>query len=245
MLDTSMPSLLDDQRPGWLGSLIGRVLWLGYRITGKHRYDSFRLERLLDMHFVVMPTVANPKLLRTGAFFASVLESKAIAADKEVLDLGTGSGICALVSARTGRRVVAVDINPAAIRCAAVNASLNRLEHRVDIRHGDLFEPAANERFDLVLFNPPFILGKPEDARDAAWRSCNLAERFAADLADHLKPGGAALLLLSSFGNAGTLFESELRSHGYRLEMFARHRYINETLTILRVGLQSVREKNV
>ena len=48
---------------------------------------------------------------------------------------------------------------------------MNQLEHRIDVRHGDLFEPVAGERFDLVLFNPPFLLGAPQDERDAAWRS--------------------------------------------------------------------------
>lgn len=235
MLDASIPSLLDEQRPGRLGSLIGKILALGYRLTGKHRYDSYRLERVLDMPILVMPSVANPKLLRTGAFFAAALDSTAVAEDADVLDLGTGSGVCALLAARSARRVVAVDINATAIRCAGINVSMNRLEHRIELRHGDLFGPVAEERFDLVLFNPPFIVGTPKDDRDAAWRSNDAAERFAAGLANHLKPGGAALLLLSSFGNAGATFESELRTRGYGLEVFARRRYINETVTILRV----------
>ncbi len=59
------------------------------------------------------------------------------------------------------RRVVAVDINPAAVRCAQINALLNQLEQRIEVRRGDLFAPVAGERFDLVLFNPPFLRGAP------------------------------------------------------------------------------------
>jgi methylase of polypeptide subunit release factors len=139
-------------------------------------------------------------------------------------------------------RVFAVDINATAIRCAGINASLNRLEKRIDLRHGDLFDPVAKERFDLVLFNPPFMIGTPKDDRDAAWRSVDTAERFAAGLADHLKPGGTALLLLSSFGDAGTTFESQLRAHGYKLSVFARRRFVNETITILRVSPQDAQQ---
>jgi release factor glutamine methyltransferase len=123
------------------------------------------------------------------------------------------------------------------VRCATVNALLNRLEARVDIRHGDLFAPVAGERFDLVLFNPPFLLGVPKDARDAAWRSSDGAERFAAGLAGHLKPAGSALLMLSSYGEACVRYEAELRAHGFRLEVFARRRYPNETLTIVRAAI--------
>jgi len=231
-----MPSLLDEERPGRFGSLVGKVVSFWYRLTGKHRYDRFQVERVLDLRLVVMPTVHNPKVLRTGSFFASCLDAKLIRPDAEILDMGTGSGVCALAAARYARRVVAVDVNPAAVRCATVNALLNRLEARVDIRHGDLFAPVAGERFDLVLFNPPFLLGVPKDARDAAWRSSDGAERFAAGLAGHLKPAGSALLMLSSYGEACVRYEAELRAHGFRLEVFARRRYPNETLTIVRAA---------
>jgi HemK-related putative methylase len=243
MLDASMPSLLAGTKPRPLRMLIGRLLGLVYTITGKDRYDSFRLERVLDMPIVVMPSVANPKLLRTGAFFASQIDGRLFHADASVLDMGTGSGICALFAARLARRVVAVDINPAAVRCAAVNATLNHLEKRVDSRQGDLFAPVGDERFDVVLFNPPFLLGVPKDDRDAAWRSSDAARRFAVGLGDHLKPGGAALVLLSSFGDACALFESELRSRGFALEVFARRRFINETLTLLRATSAAARER--
>jgi HemK-related putative methylase len=234
MLDASIPSLLADDRPGRLRLLAGRLLSFGYTVTGKRRYDDFRLERVLDMRIMVIPGVANPKLLRTGEFFASRLDDQVIRAGMSVLDMGTGSGVCALFAARHARRVVAVDISAAAVRCARLNAVLNHLDDRIDIRHGDLFTPLADERFDLVLFNPPFLLGDPKDDRDAAWRSSDAARRFAAGLGDHLEPGGTALLLLSSFGDACTFFESELRAYGFGLDVFARRRFINETLTIVR-----------
>ena len=234
MLDASLPSLLADGRPGRLGLLAGKALTFAYRLMGKARYDDFRLERVLDLSILVTPGVANPKVLRTGAFFAASIEASAIARDAMVLDMGTGSGVCALFAARRARGVVAVDVSPAAVRCAWLNAVLNGLDARIDIRQGDLFGPVSEERFDVVLFNPPFLVGAPKDYRDAAWRSVDAARRFAAGLGDHLAPGGAAFVLLSSFGDACALFESELRAHGFRLEVFARRRFINETLTIVR-----------
>jgi release factor glutamine methyltransferase len=232
-----IPSLLTEERPGVLGNLLGKLLRLGYAVTGKDRYDDFRLERVRDTRILVLPTVANPKVLRTGAFLAAQIDARLIADDAEVLDMGTGSGVCALFAARFARRVVAIDINPAAVRCARINALLNHVESRIEVRQGDLFAPIAGERFDVVLFNPPFYVGVPKDNRDGAWRSSDTAERFAAGLADHLKPGGAALLLLSSRGDACALFESELRLRGFRLEAFARRRFVNEIVTTLRATL--------
>ena len=234
MLDASLPSLLAEDRPSRFGNFVGKLLGLAYRVAGVHRYDRLRIERVLDLPIVVLPSVANPKVLRTGAFFASRIDGRLVAADADVLDLGTGSGVCALFAARHARRVVAVDINPEAVRCAAVNALMNRLDARITLRQGDLFAPVADERFDLILFNPPFIVGAPKDARDAAWRSSDLPQRFAAELAARLKPGGAALVLLSSFGDACPRYETELRARGFHLELFARQRYVNETVTILR-----------
>lgn len=234
MLEASLPSLLDEERPSRFGNFVGKLLGLGYRLVGAHWYDRLRIEHVLDLSIVVLPSVANPKVLRTGAFFASRIDGRLVTADTDVLDLGTGSGICALAAARHARRVVAVDINPEAVRCATVNALMNRLDTRSEVLQGDLFAPVADERFDLILFNPPFIVGAPKDARDAAWRSSDLPQRFAAELAAHLKPGGAALVLLSSFGDACPRYETELRARGFRLELFARRRYVNETVTILR-----------
>jgi len=214
--------------------LIGKAMAWGYRLSGKDRYDNYRLERIQGIPILVTPSVFNPKIPRTGEFLASQLHADCVHADWDVLDLGTGSGVCALFAARHARRVVAVDINPAAIRCAAINAQLNQLDHKIELHHGDLFAPVHPQRFDLVLFNPPFLVGSARDDRDRAWRSNDIAGRFASGLAAHLKPGGSALLLLSSFGDA-SLFLKELRRRGFSISVLAERRFINERLTIFRL----------
>jgi HemK-related putative methylase len=215
-------------------ALIGKAMTLSYRLTGKDRYDDFRMERVHGVPILVTPSVLNPKLTRTGAFFASRIDARLVNQDSEVLDMGTGSGVCAVFAARYAGRVVAVDINAAAVRCAAINARLNHLEHKIDVRHGDLFEPVAAERFDLIMFNPPFLRGAPRDDRDRAWRSSDVAERFAASLGSHLKPGGSALVLLSSFG-AGRFFLEEFRRHSFAIAVLAERRFVNERLAIFRL----------
>jgi HemK-related putative methylase len=226
-------SLIVRERGGWWRAVGGAALRAYYLLSGKHRYDAHRLEHVAGMPLVVLPSVANPKLLRTGAFFASRLDAGVVRPGMRVLDLGTGSGVCALFAARQGAQVVAVDINPAAVRCARANALLNDL--RVDVRAGDLFGPVAGERFDLVLFNPPFLSGAPRTPREAAWRSAHAAPSFAAHLSSHLAPGGSALLLLSSFGDACAEYEAELHRHGFALTVEGERHFVNEALTLLRV----------
>lgn len=241
MLDVTQESLapavrnaLRPARFPRLAGFIGKSLAFYYRLIGKDRYDDFRLERVAGVPLLVTPSVFNPKVPRTGAFLATHLDERQVDPDTEVLDLGTGSGVCALFAARHARRVVAVDINAAACRCAGINARLNHLEHRIDVRHGDLFAPVRGERFDLIVFNPPFLRATPRNDRDRAWRSADVAERFAAELGEHLKPGGYALIVLSTFGDAEAFLE-ELRQRAFAISVLAERRFVNERLAIFRV----------
>jgi HemK-related putative methylase len=214
---------------------LAKLLYLSRRLRGLHRYDDFVVERVHGVPILVTPSVFNPKRLRTGEFFASRLDGALIRPDFEVLDLGTGSGVCAVFAARHARRVVAVDINAAAVRCATINAQLNRLEDRIEARHGDLFQPVAGQRFDLILFNPPFRQGEPRDDRDRAWRSIGVAERFAVGLDQHLERSGCALLLLSTYADQ-SIFLSPLRERGHHVSVAAEGNYLGEVLTLYRVA---------
>ncbi len=242
---TPAPSARDSLRVAPLPlfrRLLGRAMAMGYRLIGRDRYNDFRLERVHGRRFVVTPSVFNPKLPRTGAFLASHLDSRLVQREWDVLDMGTGSGVCAVFAAAHARRVVAVDINPAAVRCAGINALLNHVERKIDVRQGDLFGSVAGERFDLILFNPPFVRGTPRDDRDSAWRSNDVAERFAAGLGAHLKVGGSALVILSTFGD-GLVFLREFQKHGFQVSVLAERRFVNERLTIFRLVPSSPERK--
>jgi release factor glutamine methyltransferase len=150
---------------------------------------------------VVLPEVFDPAL-----FFSSELLIDAVAAlvrpGSSVLDLGTGSGVGALASARAGaRRVVAVDIDAAAVRCARVNVELHGLAGTIDVRHGDLFSPLTDERFELVCFNPPYLSGGVSHGLERALIDPgDTGKRFAEGLAAHLAPDGVGIIVLSSHG---------------------------------------------
>lgn len=75
-----------------------------------------------------------------------------------VLDLGTGTGAVALAIAHERPRalVTAIELDPATLAVARGNATRLGLE-RVRFLEGDWFSAVADERFDLVLGNPPYI----------------------------------------------------------------------------------------
>lgn len=219
-----------------LRSIARLYLKLRYQVFGR-RHGRLVLEHLDGVPLVVLPSVFNPVLLRTGALLARAVAREYTnggGAERVALDMGTGSGAGAVFAAGRGFRVVGVDVNPEAVRCARLNALLNDQESRIEVREGDLFAPVRNERFDLVLFNPPYYRGVPRDARDRAWRSPDVIERFAAGLPDHLSAQGRALVVLSTDGEGAAMLQALDRA-GLRYEAVLRKDLGNEVATVYSV----------
>lgn len=229
-------TLLDAPPFGRWRVAIGRLLHWHYKVFLKRKHADVVLERVADARVLVMPGILNPRLMRTGAYFASQLSSGLLRGVAEVLDMGAGSGICSVVAARSARKVVAVDINPDAVRCTRINAVLNRVEEKIEVLQGDLFAPLGSRRFDAILFNPPFLQREPRDDADRAWASTDVAQRFAASLGAHLNPGGAAFLLLSSFGDPN-LFLEPLRERSFAVSELAMREFVNERLAIFKIAV--------
>jgi HemK-related putative methylase len=214
--------------------LARRLLGARFRLTQRHRHGRVALEIVAGRPILVLPEVFNPALFRSGEFLAETLEQEPLDEQSSVLDMGTGAGAAAVVAASRSARVTAVDINPEAVRCARINALLNEVDDRVDARAGDLFQPVAGDRFDLVLFNPPYYRGHPNGLFDHAWRSEDVVERFAAGLGAHLNERGSALVVLSSDGESDAFLRA-FRDSGLDVSLVARSDLLNETLTVYRL----------
>jgi methylase of polypeptide subunit release factors len=77
------------------------------------------------------------------------------------LDVGTGSGVHALLAAEHADQVVATDVNERALAFTELNAMLNGITN-VECRLGSLFEPVGGEQFDLITCNAPYVVS-PEN----------------------------------------------------------------------------------
>lgn len=114
------------------------------------------------------------------------------------LDIGTGSGVQAMLSARHAREVVATDVNPRALAFAELNAALNGFTN-IEFRLGSLFEPVDGETFDVITSNAPFVVS-PENRwayRDGGLEADQFSERIVREAARHLSDDGYATLLVS------------------------------------------------
>ncbi|OQY17495.1 MAG: hypothetical protein B6I35_14535 [Anaerolineaceae bacterium 4572_32.2] len=148
--------------------------------------------------------------------------------DDVALDLGTGSGVYATgIAVRGARRVVAVDIHESALETAQRNAALNGVSERIDFRRGSMFEPiAADEKFSLIVSNPPCLPSPPGDidliipgtimlsGSDGTHHATILLEQGPA----HLLPGGRIVFVYPSTSNPRKIFGLLDRDYEYDIQ---------------------------
>jgi len=129
-------------------SRIDQSLQPGFRLTETE---------MLKLHFAVKELKkGKPIQYITGSteFLANVTVRRP---SRLTLDLGTGTGVQALLTAAHSERVIAVDINPRALAFARFNAQLNGFKN-IEFIEGDLFLAVEGQSFDLIISNPPFMI---------------------------------------------------------------------------------------
>ncbi|CAA9343650.1 MAG: Putative methyltransferase SCO3545 [uncultured Nocardioidaceae bacterium] len=113
------------------------------------------------------------------------------------LDLGTGSGVQALHLSTHATRVVATDVNRRALGLARLTVDLNEVD--VELREGDLLEPATGETYDLIVTNPPFVIspgtGERLVYRDSGLPGDYVVEHIVRTAPKYLAPAGRCQVL--------------------------------------------------
>ena len=138
----------------------------------------------------------------------------------KVVDMGTGCGILAVIAAKKAGKVVAIDVNPCAVKCAKNNAEMNGVGNHVSFIQGDLFAPLRTRKeFDLILFNAPYLPSEENEKNswiERAWAGGvsgrNIIDAFLREAPKHLKTGGEIMLLQSTLSDV----EQTLRNLGER-----------------------------
>ena len=150
------------------------------------------------------------------------------------LDVGTGTGIIALLMARKAKRVLGVDVNPKAVELARKNALLNGIGN-VEFRLSDLFENVSG-KFDVITFNAPYLPGEPEEPIDLALvggeTGREVIDRFIREVPDYLTENGRVYLVQSSItGIEETL--NLFRKVGLRAEVVAKRHLFFEDIVVV------------
>ena len=143
--------------------------------------------------------------------------------DKSVIDMGTGTGILALLAAQSGAtRVVGVDINPLAVACAENNVAKTGFSDFVTMIESNLFDNIDGQ-FDVIIFNAPWVQGKIVNVYEQAIYDSEFSvlKQFIATAGMHLTPDGIILLQFSDIsqqtdGSMDILYE-QLELHGFSI----------------------------
>jgi len=153
---------------------------------------------------------------------------KSDAGIKKILDLATGSGAIILSLAMELRKIrpdlefFASDLSQPALELARKNAHRLRLEDQIDFRPGDLFQPFPQEKFHLIICNPPYIPEnelpslmpevsryEPQIALNGGKEGLDLIRSIILQAPAYLAPSGWLILELGS-GQAGKLVKLEI-----------------------------------
>jgi release factor glutamine methyltransferase len=146
--------------------------------------------------------------------------------DDKVLDIGTGSGIQALTALETSKDITASDINPECLE----NLKIKTIK-------SDLFEN-IQEKFDLIIFNPPYLPKDPNEPKDSALATTGgkkgneIIKKFLQQAKSHLTEKGRILLLYSSLSGDIPKIVKEL---SYNLEILSKASFFMEELFVAKI----------
>ncbi|WP_049822643.1 DUF7059 domain-containing protein [Arthrobacter sp. H41] len=190
---------------------VGGDLWVASDVGAAQRPGALRSDHVL------------------GIGGASLTLARSIIRDPvdTALDLGTGCGIQAFHLLAHARHVTATDISERALAFARFNLLLNadalsidpaRLDDRVSLRLGSMLDPVADDVFDLVVSNPPFVITPRRPGadqytyRDGGLAGDDVVSSLLRSLPGVLKPGGTAQLLGNWEIPAGAHWDERLRA---------------------------------
>lgn len=150
----------------------------------------------------------------------------------KVLDIGTGSGIQALTSLEKTKDVVAVDIDPSAVKLLK--------EKGIKAKVSDLFSNVKG-KFDFIIFNPPYLPEDKREPKDSALtttggkKGYETIEKFLRQAKKFLNKNGKILLVCSSLtGDVEKLF----KKHGYNFKKLEEEKLFFEKLYVYILGFK-------
>ena len=166
-------------------------------------------------------------------------ENLEIKPDQSVLEIGTGSGIVAMYASRLSNNITVTDINFDACELARKNFEDNGIEG-IEILFGNLFEPVENRKFDVILFNTPYLPTEDDEvldntinyAFDGGLNGRKVIDLFLNEVGNHLNDGGIVQMIQSSLsGNDETL--ARLDEMGFIAEIAASEHFFFEDITLI------------
>ncbi|MHA1589366.1 MAG: HemK2/MTQ2 family protein methyltransferase [Candidatus Njordarchaeales archaeon] len=156
-----------------------------------------------------------------------------------IIEIGVGTGAIAVLLAKKGAIVYGTDISEKAIECAYRNAIKNNVS--LNLAVGNFFGPFSNLRFDMVLFNPPYL---PSDEYDYLLKpyeklaliggkyGYEITLEFIRQSRNKLRLGGKILIVISTLTKPEKII-NYARSRGFRVKIEAYRSFFFEKIMVL------------
>lgn len=180
--------------------------------------DRIPLAYLLNLaYFNGLPFYVDERVLVPRSPIAELIADRFLPwlgfEPQRVLDLCTGSGCIAIAMAKEFPEALvdATDISMDALSVASVNVEHHELEDRVNLIESDVFSKLPEQRYDLIVSNPPYVdaedmadlpaefLREPELGLASGRDGLDITRRILAEAADHLTEDG---VLVVEVGNS-------------------------------------------
>ncbi len=161
-----------------------------------------------------------------------------IKSEDKVLEIGSGTGIISLTASKIAKEVTCIDINPKAVDCTKKNIEKNNIKN-IKVLEGNLFEPVKSNKFDLILFNTPYLPTDELDSDDIlskAWDGGvdgrETIDFFLNDVKKFLNKDGIVQLVQSSLSNNKKTCQ-KLQKLGFNVEITANEHIFFEDITVI------------
>ncbi len=184
------------------------------------KYLVFKKKKIYKIgryKIVVYPDVFPP--FDDSIFFYRFLQK--IKNPGAVLDMGTGSGVLALAIQKNAKSIIAAKINKKAVKSVKETLKINKIKN-IEARYSNIFSN-IREKFDIIVYNSPFMYFKPESLLEKAICDKNYKnlEKFLKQSKAHLNKKGKIFLEISNIGDI-TYIKRLIKKYKFKLKFQAK-----------------------
>ena len=166
-------------------------------------------------------------------------ENLEIKSNQSVLEIGTGTGIVAMYASKLTDKITVTDINLDACRLAEDNFKANNIEN-IEVLFGNLFCPVKSRKFDVILFNTPYLPTKNDEvledninyAFDGGLNGRKVIDLFLNEVENHLNDGGIVQMIQSSLSDVNKTID-EFDRKGFISEIKKSEHYFFEDIVLI------------
>lgn len=147
-------------------TVVKKILYPFIRVYAKYYFAKPRKYNYKNVKGVVNPNVFHPQFTISTRILLDFIDGEDLK-EKNLLELGCGTGLISTYAAIKGAKVLASDVNELALENAQLNAKNNDVE--IETVNSNLFQNILKQQFDFIIINPPYYPKQAKNDIEKAW----------------------------------------------------------------------------